>query len=194
MVQDYFNQRKKSILEKSDKSNIGDWDEKIISLCKKINNYNNYYTTSSCSGRVVLIVNQDKKESGLFLKQYHDLLRLEILKKDIDDASKKQSNIRFKQEPPILHVSCKDLESALKLLEKAKLAGWKKSGVYSITDLNSDKARIILELNSTEKMDFPLVDNSELLVDDVFLEKVVEESNRRFAKSWKKIEDFEKSI
>jgi len=45
-----FQQRKKDVLRKNDKSGIGSWDEKILELCEKINSLDNYYTTSSCSG------------------------------------------------------------------------------------------------------------------------------------------------
>ena len=72
MPQDYFLQRKKSILSKPDKSSKKSWDKKIIKLCDKINLSENYYTTSSCSGRIVLMQDQEKKEHDLFLKGYHD--------------------------------------------------------------------------------------------------------------------------
>ena len=55
MPQDTFLQRKKDILSKKDKSHIGKWDEKIVGLCEKINKSDKYYTTSSCSGRVIMI-------------------------------------------------------------------------------------------------------------------------------------------
>ena len=63
---DRFLQRKKAILKKLDKSSKGDWDEKIISLCDKINSNDNYYTTSSCSGRIIIMKDVVKKGKGLF--------------------------------------------------------------------------------------------------------------------------------
>ncbi len=56
-----FVQQKKSTLSKLDKSSKGDWDKKIVNLCEKINSLENFYTTSSCSGRIVLIVDNIKK-------------------------------------------------------------------------------------------------------------------------------------
>ena len=55
MVVDLFSQRKKDVLLKSDKSSIGNVDEKISSLCNKINSKEDFYTTSSCSGRILLM-------------------------------------------------------------------------------------------------------------------------------------------
>ena len=72
MEKNKFSQRKKSLLEKKDKSSKNSWDKKIIKLCNKINKLEDYYTTSSCSGRIVLIINQNKKQQGLFLRSYHD--------------------------------------------------------------------------------------------------------------------------
>ena len=55
-----FQQQKTKQLSKSDKSNIGKWDSKIKCLCNKINKKRDYYTTSSCAGRVVLLKASDK--------------------------------------------------------------------------------------------------------------------------------------
>lgn len=63
---DQFIQRKKDVLSKKDKSSIGKWDYKIISLCEKINGNGNYYTTSSCSGRVI-ILKEERKKVQVFL-------------------------------------------------------------------------------------------------------------------------------
>ena len=81
MNADSFPQRKTSILSKIDKSHIGKWDEKIISLCNKINKLENYYTTSSCSGRILLMIEQEKKFHDLFLAVSHELISFDWLKK-----------------------------------------------------------------------------------------------------------------
>ncbi len=229
---DIFAQRKRDVLSKTDKSYKKSWDRKIIGLCEKINSLENYYTTSSCSGRIVLMINQDKKEKDLFLRVYHNKINFSELKKALNnllssetreiDFSEQTSlssspdkkvkalinsnaehcdeiqcetnkiirakrdnikfklnqdqrsfiisnlKIKFKLEPCILHVVCKTLEDAQKLLNKAKLSGWKKSGIISFGK------NIVLELNSTEKLEFPIIQNKKILVDDEFLKIVVE--------------------
>ena len=182
MPQDYFNQRKKSILSKQDKSSKKNWDKKIIKICDEINSSENYYTTSSCSGRIVLIIDQEKKEDGLFLKVYHDLVSFNQIKKDLNEiVEKNKKQIKLKQEPCILHIACKTLKDTQKLLELARLAGWKKSGIIAL------EKRIVLELSSTEKLEFPIV-NKKILVDDNFLKIITNESNKKLKKSWEKIE------
>ena len=49
-----FDNEKKTYLPKADKSKKGDLDTKIIPLLNKFNSLPDYYTTSSCSGRVYI--------------------------------------------------------------------------------------------------------------------------------------------
>jgi tRNA wybutosine-synthesizing protein 3 len=198
MQKNNFKQRKKDVLSRRDKSSKGGWDENIVDLCEKINSLENYYTTSSCAGRAVLIFERDKKEHGLFVKVYHDKISFEELKKDLDEAVENVGTLRvypeifstkiftkgikFKMEACALHVACESLEDAQSLYDKAKLAGWKRSGIIATGD------RFMVELNSTEKLEFPIINEGKVLVDDEFLKLVVEESNRKLQKSWDKIE------
>jgi len=182
MKRNIFDQRKKDVLEKKDKSFKKSWDKKILKLCKKINSLKNYYTTSSCSGRVVLMINQDKKDRDLFINVYHDLISFERLKKDLKNIVKKNKKlIKFKLDPCALHVSCRTSEDAKELCNKAKLAGWKECGLISFKNK-------IAELKSTEKLEFPIIDKDKILVNDEFLKIIVDESNKKLRKGWDKIE------
>jgi len=193
-AENQFSQRKKDILSKFDKSSKGSWDKGILELCKKINSSDDYYTTSSCSGRAVLMLDEEKKKKGLFLKIYHDVISFDQLKKDLNEvlefppAQPKNLIIKFKMEPCILHVACRDLNCAQKLFDKAKFAGWKKSGIMT------GKNHIMLELNSTEKLEFPIISLGEILVDDKFLKIIVKETNRKLEKSWEKIKKLEMAL
>lgn len=182
MERDLFTQRKKSVLSKLDKSSVGKWDNKIKGLCDKINEDENFYTTSSCSGRIVLMFDQDKKGEGLFLKVWHDKIILDELKDELNKIRNNKNLVKFKLEPPILHVSCRNLDFASSLLEKAKYFGFKRSGILSLGK------NIILELNSTEKLEFPIIKDSKLLVGFDFLGLIVETSNHKLEKGWKKID------
>jgi tRNA wybutosine-synthesizing protein 3 len=184
MIQNNFSQRKKDILSKLDKSSKQSWDSKIIDLCSKINNSEKYYTTSSCAGRIVLMIDQDKKEQGLFLYVSHNKINFEELKTELDKIENKEM-IKFKTEPPIIHIACKDLDSASELLEKAKHIGFKRSGINTISK------NIILELNSTEKLEFPIMKNGNILVDNEFLKIITEKSDVLLKKGWGKIKKLE---
>ena len=187
---DSFLRRKKSVLSKIDKSSIGKWDEKIVSLCKKINKSNNYYTTSSCSGRIVLMIGQEKKSHSLFLTISHELISFNWLKNNLNKIikNKKFSRllIKLKCEPPILHVICRDLENASLLLEKAKSSGMKHSGIHYLGK------NPILEINGDDRLEFPIIDKNKILIDDYFLKIIAKESNKKLKKSWKMIKKLEK--
>ena len=125
MTRNIFKQRKKDVLFKDDKSFKKSWDEKIVKLCEKINSLENYYTTSSCSGRIVLMVNQDKKDRDLFVKVYHDLISFDELKNDL--------NIIIKQNEK----SIKLAEDIMKSYPDSKSAQWVAKD--ALRELTSDK-------------------------------------------------------
>lgn len=175
-----FQTRKK--LPKKDRSNIGSWDVKIKGLCEKINNNKNYFTTSSCSGRVILMKSSVKKIKDIFLFRTHDKIGFNELKKALEMTARKYSGlVEFQLSSCILHVDCKSFEDAQKLVNKAKESGWKRSG------LMTSKKRFIVELQSTEGISFPVMDKGEMLVDDNFLKIVVREANRKLVRTWDKI-------
>jgi tRNA wybutosine-synthesizing protein 3 len=189
MSQNDFQKRKEDVLGKLDKSSKKSWDDKILRLCEKINSFEEYYTTSSCAGRVVLMVNQDKKAEDLFRFVSHDLISFDGLKKQVESLDKGTSDdVKFKLDPPIIHIACEGLEDAQRLYDKAKIVGWKRSGLVAFGK------RFILELNSTEKLEFPVFADGKILGNDEFLRKVIEISNRKLEKGWEKIEKLEKSL
>lgn len=190
MAFDMFNKRKSDILSKKDKSHKGGWDRKTAELCEKINSFERYYTTSSCSGRMVLMADKDKKQPDLFLQVYHDLISFQEIKKDLMRIlkEKKGTDVKFKMEPCALHVACRTFEDAERLYSKAKLAGWKKSGIISAGK------RFMVEINSTERLEFPIIRQGKLLVDDIFLKIVVEDSNKKLKRCWEKIKRLEKNL
>lgn len=133
------------------------------------------------------MVDQNKKGPGLFEFVSHDLVDFDNLLEEISKLDKK-NNLKFKSEPPILHVCCKTLKGAEEILNKARDSGWKRSGIISLGK------NIIVELISTEKLEFPLVQNENLLVDKNFLEIVLEKANNNLKKGWKKIQQLEESL
>lgn len=187
-----FERRKSDCLKKNDKSSIGDIDLPILNLCNKINKLVNYYTLSSCSGRIVLIKNLDKKQAGMFVFRSHKKVNFNELKKQLDDAQNNKESLIFKQETCILHVCCKTLQDADKMLNKAREAGWKNSGIMSLGEEKGN--RIVLELRSTEYLALPLMEKGNVLVDDNYLKILLKESNKRLEKTWEKINNLEKIL
>ena len=188
MTFDVFLRRKKNQLEKADKSLKQSWDKPILKLCNKINKIDDYYTTSSCSGRILLIIDSKEKHDDLFVFVSHSAITISELKKAIEAAIKTRKLIYFKQDPCILHIACRSLEDAQKIHDLAKLAGWKRCGIIASKD------RYVVELNATERIEFPIINQGNILVDDDFLKLVIEEANKKLKSSWEKIDKLEKII
>lgn len=181
-----FQESKKRQLSKADKSSIGSWDEKIKSLCEKINNKKQFYTTSSCGGRIVLIKSLDEKAENVFLFRTHKKISFEELKKALKNI-KYKGLVEFQQTTCILHVACASLDDAQEIVNKAKLSGWKRSGIMG-------GKRNMVELHSTESISFPIMENGKILVDDNFLKLIVVEANKKLERTWEKIKRLEKLI
>jgi len=187
MAEYNFLQRKKNVLKKKDKSHAGKWDSKIVKLCDKINENKNYYTTSSCSGRALLMIDQQKKGAGLFLWVEHKKVSLKKLKNSLK-IIKENRLVKFKLEPPIIHIVCKNLEYAKELLKKGFKSGWKKFGIISL------EKNIVVELHSTEKLEFPIFKGEKFLVNDKFLKLIVKKCNIKLKIGWERINSLIKII
>lgn len=185
-MKDQFNLDKEKQLKREDRSSIGGWDKKIAKLCNKINKKKNYYTTSSCAGRIVLLKYSNEKQEDAFLFRTHVKVSFRELKEVLRklDYSK---IVEFQQTSCILHVACKTHSDAQELVNKAKESGWKRSGIMG-------GKRNMVELHSTESMSFPIMDKGKILVDDEFLKLIVEMANNKLERTWDKIGRLEKKI
>ena len=181
-----FKNEKLIQLRKSDKSKKGSYDRKISGLIKKINSSEDYYTTSSCAGRLLLIKELGKKSLNQILFFSHEGLSLNKLKKALNQAIKNFGGlIYFKQEPCILHVACSSLKKAEELLNKARNSGWKRSGIIAIK-------RIICEMVSTEWIVLPIANKGKILLEDDYIKLALHEANKKLSKTWGKIRGLEK--
>ena len=192
MNQNKFNQHKEKQLKRKDKSNEGHIDKPILALCKKINSKPNYYTTSSCSGRIIL-VKQGRgktKSKNAFLFKTHKKTSYKELKKAINLILKSDYSglVYFKLDSCILHISCLNLESAQSIVDKAKFSGWKRSGIMST------KKRINVELLSTEKLEFPIINKNKILTSDKYIKIIIKQANKKLKNTHNKMKKLEKLI
>lgn len=180
-----FPHEKKQFLSKPDKSFAGGIDEAILPLCRLINSKQDYYTTSSCAGRILLIKETEKKQEKVFLFITHKKTSLSEIKKVLSKIKSKEL-IYFKHEPVILHAACKNLADAFSLVNKALNAGWKKSGIISKNNR--------VELVSTEILAAPIMKNGKMLIDENYLKFLIQEANIKLSKTRKKISNLSKAL
>ncbi len=163
-------------------------DEKIVFLLEKINGLCDYYTTSSCYGRIVVAEStaDNKKREYRFLGKWHRT----VCFSDTDCAIEGyRKNILFlRVDPVILHVGCRDLDSASLLLKICQKTGLKRSGMYQI------KPRIIIEIMGVDALFVPIGKEGRLMVDDEYIEFLLDIANEKFRNNEKKIENFARMV
>jgi tRNA wybutosine-synthesizing protein 3 len=175
-----FKNQKKTFLDKSDQSKKGSIDEKVKPLLNTINEKNNYYTTSSCSGRTYFWKGEKKNQTEWF-NITHDLINNGFFK--LNDTS---GLIWLRYEPLILHVCCKDLDAANLLVEEARKI-FKKSSILTVSK------KIIVEIAGSEKIEMPyLLDGNKLFSgEDSWLKDLI---NSKLKLNWEKIDRLRESI
>lgn len=179
-----FEEKKKEtllLMHEEDKSKKGSLDSRIISILNLINKCSDYYTTSSCSGRISLIERslQDKKYLARWLFVSHE----QVIADQLIEAFRKEasSNLWFRQEGPILHIACKDIRAAARLLRFIREAGYKRAGAFNL------ESYPIVEVMSSEQFEVPIVQNGDLIVDEDYFYHLVELGNSKMRKAWKRM-------
>lgn len=179
-----FESDKNSVLSKTDKSSKGSIDKPILELINKINQQNDYFTTSSCSGRITLTNIPKTKFDHKWFKVWHRKITEQEFKEELN---KLEEPTLFKLESSILHVRCRTLEVAQTLLQKGRDVGFRNGGIIST------KTKIIVELRSTEKLEMPIYTN-ELIIKENQISFLINLVNQRLEKNFKKINELFKTL
>lgn len=172
-------------LYKPDKSRKGDVDGPIIPLIDYLNSLNDYYTTSSCSGRIYLLTESDRKPDVKWLYVSHEKVSVNDILDALSDDNLKiypEDRIWLRQENLILHVACRTIDDADDILKIARDIGLRRSGIIADSNI------IIVEICSTEKMDVPVAENGKLLVPERYIKLITDIANQRFLKGRTKLE------
>ena len=171
-----FEQQKKKALNDYHASvRVGDVDEDLIQLLDFINELEDYYTTSSCSGRIVLYEDGGGKGLGKFLGKWH----LDLTVDDVRNALKpSKDSVWFKSEPPILHVVARTLEKGDEFLVVVRDAGFRRVGIQTLKP-----ERYVIEIIGSEKMDAPVAVEGKTCVGDEYLDLLVCEALKKHAVS-----------
>ena len=130
------------------------------------------YTTSSCSGRVTLVDAPwpwSRRDSTVVLRTHDPVTREEVL--------------RILRQPvlhvlwlvavgPIIHVEALDMEEAFRILDLARRAGFKHSGILSVSEKG-----VLVELRTGIRIAAPLRRGERILVSMEALDDIIEMAN-----------------
>jgi tRNA wybutosine-synthesizing protein 3 len=164
-----------------------DENESLRRILERINGCDSYFTTSSCSGRIVLLQIPEigAKKNAFFLGKWHK----EIGREELSLPPSFRGELWLIAQGPILHVAAENIDSAASLLKKAKDCGFKRSGIFSISE-----RLVLLEILSTERMDVPLGTDGKLLCSPEHLELILEKANEILRRSNEKLRRLAESI
>lgn len=176
---------KKQALTKKDKSTAQGIDKPIQELCDKINYQENYFTLSSCSGRISLQKEIHKKITSIWKFVTHNKTSQEEIVVNLTNI---QEDIWFVQESAILHICCRSLNDARSLIQKAKECGWNQCGIIAC------KTKIVVEIIVDSFIKTPITKESKIIISKDFLEVLVEQANNNLEKSWFAIEKLEEAF
>ncbi len=165
-------------------------DEEVASVLQRINARADYYTTSSCSGRIALILLPEigAKREARFIGKWHRPVEREAVLTAMAAAPFAEGELWLLAQSPIIHVACRTMEKATLLVRVAIESGFKYSGIKAVA---MDEEKVMVEMLSTERMDIPVASRSEVLVDDVYLGFIVRKANFMLQRGKAKLTRFE---
>uniref|UniRef100_A0A3P9K3N4 tRNA wybutosine-synthesizing protein 3 homolog n=1 Tax=Oryzias latipes TaxID=8090 RepID=A0A3P9K3N4_ORYLA len=182
-----FAQWKNTTLGKLDQSRKGSVDERARHVVCLLNSQERFFTTSSCSGRIVLMdgppeggVVQKKDCRWLFIS--HDPCRSEDL---VSALSRSSGEAVLKFEAFVLHVKCHRLEDAQLLHSVAVNSGFRNSGLTV-----SRSGKIIMAVRSTHGLEVPLSHGGKLLVGEEYVHFLTQKANQKMEENFRRIHRF----
>jgi len=193
-----FQKRKEVCLKKNDFSRKGSIDASIWNLVKFLNDCEPYFTTSSCSGRLVLLSesltshvggNQIVKKKGCkWFFVSHQSVDVKEFSKALQTVTE-ESKLKF--EPFIIHVQCASLADADNLLKIALASGFRNSGIT----LGKRGKHVMVAVRSTLCLEVPLTRSSGAwLTSDEYVHYIIEVGNAKLKENQKLIQSFEKHL
>ncbi|CAF1604432.1 unnamed protein product [Adineta ricciae] len=192
----HFDQWKHDALavDKEDLSRKHSIDDYIVNLINQINSHNDYYTSSSCSGRTIVFtssptVTSSTKSDCQWLYVTHEQADLQTILECLEQRPKDIDMISIKFEAFILHVICRTLECAKVLLNIALECGYRNSGLVI-----SNQGKITLAVRSTHALEVPIVIGSCLCVDQNYITKIVGIANEKMTANLAKIDKFSQCV
>lgn len=192
-----FEKQKDRALEKL---RIGGADEEIVPIISEINSFEWFFTTSSCSGRIVLISIPEigAKRAAKFVGKWH---RPPVSREEVQEALKLKGRegitegreIWLLSQSPILHVACRDLEKAKALLRIAIESGFKYSGIKAISN-SKDNEKVMVEIVSTERMDVPLGKDGVMFCSEGYMDFILSKANFMLERGKEKLKRFNSGL
>jgi tRNA wybutosine-synthesizing protein 3 len=161
-------------------------DKPIISFLEKITEIPTMFTSSSCSGRIMLLIGDEdeNKKNSSFLKKFHERVSLKEIKEQLANLPS-GGVVWLKAEPFIFHFGLKDYFSAKALLDFCRSFGLKKAGIIS-----AKEGKFTCEVTNTVYLSTVLAKDGKILVSEEYLSLLVDIANQKLENNFKKLDLF----
>ncbi|XP_064310894.1 tRNA wybutosine-synthesizing protein 3 homolog isoform X1 [Phalacrocorax carbo] len=189
-----FRQQKAQRLARADASRKGALDEGAAAVVQLLNGRARFCTTSSCSGRLVLVqggaagINscEIQKKDCTWLMVTHAM----CTKDDVMTALEKATgDVVLKFEPFVLHVLCQELQDAQLLQSVAIESGFRNSGITV-----GRGGKIVMAVRSTHCLEVPLSHKGKLMVSEEYIEYLIQVANQKMEENTRRIDRFYKRL
>ena len=167
----------------------GEVDNDIIPLLDKINSLPDFYTTSSCSGRIVLlnIPEVGDKKDAKFLCKWHR----EVEKEEFEGCLKKYEKhyLFLIMQSPIIHVVATDLEQAKEIMRISLSCGFKYTSIKKI-----EAGKVLVEVLSTENLHIPIARDGKIMINEEQITFFLDMANKLLIRAKGKLKCLEEKI
>jgi tRNA wybutosine-synthesizing protein 3 len=162
-------------------------DKRMVPLCRFVASTKNFFTSSGCAGRILLIQlpKGESKREASFHRKWHREISFEETKKAMQEETR--GELWMKVEPFILHIGSDSIGNARKILAVMSKAGVKRGGM-----IVAKEGKFLVELQGTQEMSVPLKHNEKILVQDDYLQWLVGKANSKLGKNYQMLERFER--
>lgn len=167
----------------------GKADEKMIPIVDFIFSRKDFFTTSTCSGRILLIQLDEKetKKPKAFFAKWHSPPSFEQAWKAILKPS--SNNLWFKQEPLVMVIGTNSLENAKKTMSICRNNGVKKAGIMS-----AEEGKFLVEIMGSHYLSFLAKEKNKILADREFFRKQFETACKKLEANQRLLERLEKGF
>jgi tRNA wybutosine-synthesizing protein 3 len=174
----------------------GEVDQEVLPIVEIINSNPDYFTTSSCAGRIVLIELPEigDKENAEFLGKWHRAVGADEVMAAFSKA-KDNTVVFLLAQSPIIHVRCKTIRGALELRNLAVESGLKYSTLKSLTlDKKNVPIKIVVEILSSENIHVPISRGGKLFPNSDYIAFLVKNANVVLERARGKLERFRANL
>ena len=182
LTRDWIN-HKASVMNKADKSFKQSIDAPVVDIVEYVNGLERFLTTSSCSGRIMLINEADpekRKNGAQFIFVSHDYVSPDSATELLSKCQVLTGNVFLKLEPLIVHIECDTLELSVHLLHLMKRESvFKHSSIVSAAN-----QKFVVSIKAMSKLEIPVMYSDDILTDEKQLRRYLEIANERMKENF----------